>query len=275
MRKKWAIVLCFVVVSIGTLVSQQMSANSPEQGIAKASGGHKRKEQPEGYSDNGSSPNPVSVSQKPATPGSNQARQDSSEDRHIQRWLMYFTGALVGVGFLQVVSMIWQAYLLRGTMKQLQRQVTAQMDATNPLIIAVPKNAIRAAAFFMFDWIPVNAGQTAAFIVETNTHFAAFASLDDIPAIPVYRETVDWSQEPILPGKEGNGDGVALVTAPKTTTDEIGSLVEAGSVRLFAYGRIRYRDIYQRAHETRFGFVWFPEDERFEAGGPDQYNQYT
>jgi hypothetical protein len=195
---------------------------------------------------------------------------------NIPGWLLVGVGFWAGLMALHTLRTIKrQANLMEATVQQIERQVIAQMDATNPIIIAIPENKVRYPRMFSFYWNPVNIGQTAGFIIETNTQFEAFASLDDIPKIPVYRKPFEWSQKPILPGKEGDGDGIGLITKTEMAVGKISKRVENREIRLFAYGRIKYRDIYQRNHETRFGFVWFPEVTRFEVGGPEQYNQYT
>lgn len=288
---------------VGVLVGQDALKGTPKDGIVKQEPSKKGQEAPHAQSNNEPTPTLPPSTPKPATPTANHYRQDSSEESQINLWLMRFTGALAVVGLLQFIAVVWQAILLRqtrgdvsrqadwietqagymskqaglmeATLRQIERQVSAQMDATNPLIIAVPENSVRSVAFFDFDWKPVNAGHTAAFIIETNTHFMAFKSLDDIPDTPVYEQAFEWNQKPILPGQEGDGDGVGLVTEPKMSVTDMDSEVADRKLRLFAYGRIKYRDIYGRGHETRFGFVWFPEVSRFDVGGPEQYNRYT
>lgn len=125
MLKRLVIGLCLVIAPIGALALQKVSSNTPEQRVAKSNGSHKGEKQPEAQDSNNPSPRTLAASPQPSAPRADQPGQKSSEDSQIQRWLMYFTGALVVVGFLQMTIMGFQAWLLRLTWKTIERQTEA------------------------------------------------------------------------------------------------------------------------------------------------------
>ncbi len=104
------------------LTAQQVPSATPEQRVSKASEAHKGKEQPQAQGHDQTAPGPLSSTPQPTAPASDEARQYSGENLHIQRWLMYFTGALAVFALLQVGSMFWQAILLRHTRADVKRQ---------------------------------------------------------------------------------------------------------------------------------------------------------
>src|ERR1700735_4356501 len=111
---KW-LAIAGLIVMAGVVAGQNPSPNAPKKGIAKQDPSkeeqHKPKTQPS------TQPAP-----QPTTATVNKPDQDSSEDRQVQRWLMYFTGALVVVGALQFGGLILQARLLRQTRGDVKRQ---------------------------------------------------------------------------------------------------------------------------------------------------------
>lgn len=181
-----------------------------------------------------------------------------------------FGGILVIVGSLQVA-------LLFGTMRSMQKQVRAQMDATNPLIVVVPHNEVESGDLLLFDWDASNVGLTAAFITEFSTRFVFYSSDDLIPAIPDYGNPYRPHLSPLLPNKIEPGDGVGLTGMPYENPKELWESFSKTKVNwvLYAYGYVKYRDIYKRLHETGYGFRYYPEVGKFEPSGPDGYNYFT
>jgi hypothetical protein len=120
MHKRLAIVGLLALAGIAA--GQQTPAGTPKQSISVQEPSHKGQEQPQTQGNNNSAPDPVPPAPKPTTPTANQSGQNGTQGSEINRWLMYFTGALVVVGVLQFGGMIWQAVLLRETRKDVGRQ---------------------------------------------------------------------------------------------------------------------------------------------------------
>jgi hypothetical protein len=129
-----------------------------------------------------------------------------------------------------------------------------------------------------FEWDIINYGKTPAFVYETATHFLRFDTIAGIPEQPKYKPFVLATQKTVLPTKEHSGDGVAIVG----DYEEIKAKHAAWECVLYAYGYVKYRDIFRRTHETRYGFIFESTstlgvggENSFYAGGPERYNQYT
>jgi len=105
--------LACMIPYVKVSASQQPVASAPGQRITTPGGSHEELEQPKAKSNDQTAPQPMFAAPQPAAPGTNEAAQERGQESEVQRWLMYFTGALVLVGLLQVGSMIWQAGLLR------------------------------------------------------------------------------------------------------------------------------------------------------------------
>jgi hypothetical protein len=114
--------LLIPLAMVGILASQDVSKGTPEQRVVKQEPGKKGQEQPQGQGNNQAATSPIPAAPQPATPTADKPSQNGSEERQIQRWLVYFTGALVVVGVFQFGSMIWQAWLLRTTRGDVKRQ---------------------------------------------------------------------------------------------------------------------------------------------------------
>lgn len=101
-------------------------------------------------------------------------------------------------------------------------------------------------------------GNTPARIVEIAIRYRYVATLADIPPEPDYGNRTPLNDLPLV--KE---ESVGFITflepnaiLPKASTDA----VERQQAFLYAYGIVVYRDVYNRVHETRFGYIYhFPQ----------------
>ena len=109
---------------VGVLAGQDVTKGTPKQGIIKQEPSKKGQEQPHAQNHNQSAidPPPPTAAPQPAAPTHDEAAETSRQNLQIQRWLMYFTGSLAVVGFLQLVLIGWQAVLLRKTREDVHRQ---------------------------------------------------------------------------------------------------------------------------------------------------------
>ncbi len=151
MLKILAIIGLFVLV--GRAASQKAPANPSKARIAKGDGGSEGQKQPHSQSGNQTTPPLVS-----ATPTCDEACQQGRENLQIQNRLVWLTGGLVVVGFLQVASMIWQALLLMRTRNEVHSQVDWMKEQTGRMArqadLMSRQNVIAAAS--------VRAAQTSA-----------------------------------------------------------------------------------------------------------------
>jgi hypothetical protein len=110
------------LAAIGVLAGQDAPKGTPKDEIVKQEAGKKGQEQPQTQGNNQPAANPIPTAPQPTTPQPNESAEASSENLQIQRWLMYLTGALVIVGFLQFLGIILQAALLKQTRSDVSRQ---------------------------------------------------------------------------------------------------------------------------------------------------------
>jgi len=106
----------------GILVSQTAPANPPERRITAQGASSARNEQGKTEKENTNSPQTTSAYVRAAASGDQSKPETEQENLDIQRKLEWFTGGLVAVGILQALTMIWQAWLLRGTLKAIKIQ---------------------------------------------------------------------------------------------------------------------------------------------------------
>jgi hypothetical protein len=118
---KW-LAMVGLLVLVGIISDQNPPAGTPKVGVAKSDGGSKRQEQPNGQPGNQPTPPTVTSTPQPATPACDETCQQGRQNLKIQSRLVWLTGGLVLVGFLQGGSMIWQAILLWKTRDEVHRQ---------------------------------------------------------------------------------------------------------------------------------------------------------
>jgi hypothetical protein len=221
---------------------------------------------PESHSDTTAASNPIPT-------GSQKA---SEEDRATQRKLIWFTGVLAGVGVLQlfVMFLTWLVYRRQATIMTRQTETTRDTERawvianpvdTAPVIGFVPSEGAgnlelhlvgvgqRNVVSFSFK----STGNTPARLVEMTTFYGKVDRLEDIPKEPNYGERVPLNDLPLV-----TGDSIGVVEflepspiLPKAEADAIWRQ----EAFLYAFGIVVYRDVYNRLHETGFGFVYhFP-----------------
>jgi len=137
MLKSLAILALTTVCMSGAQTTPQ---NSPKTGVAKQGTTKAGSNQP--ASDKPSQHSPLSATAyveapRPADQEKSNAEQEGIE---IQRKLEWFTGVLAVVGVLQVLTMIWQAWLLKATRERIARQ-TDLMKRNNVVALAAAKAA--------------------------------------------------------------------------------------------------------------------------------------
>jgi hypothetical protein len=218
-------------------------------------------------------------SQSNTTAASNQAtgsQMASEEDRITQRKLTWFTGVLAGVGVLQlfVMFLTWLVYRSQATI--MTRQTETTRDTERAWVIANPVGEAPVIGFIPSEGAGnlerhlVGAGQrnvvsfsfkstgnTPAKLVEVATFYRKVDRLENIPKEPDYGERVSLNDLPLVTG-DSIGVAESLGPSPILTKAEADAVWQREAF-LYSFGIVVYRDVYNRLHETRFGFVYhFP-----------------
>jgi hypothetical protein len=105
-------------------------------------------------------------------------------------------------------------------------------------------------------------------------------SLGDLLPKPKYGKPVPFQSDPLIPGKTME----TMVYAPMEDSRDYQTIENEFRINgkvLFAYGFVRYEDIFGRMHDTRFGVrseawkTFNPTEDHFVIAGPRAYNKYT
>ena len=180
---------------------------------------------------------------------SEKERSQGDEKSSADWWLMLFTGALVLVGGVQVGVFGLQSRRLRQTVEQMkiteERQLRAYVQA------AISPNSINLITAGQIASLPIsikNSGQTPAYDVELEGRIIPY----DYPLLgnlPDFPKSTDAVRVVINPGQELP---TTLRADNEWTKDEIHLFKCRESIRLYAYGRITYRDAFDKIRHTSF-----------------------
>jgi hypothetical protein len=95
-----------------------------------------------------------------------------------------------------------------------------------------------------------NRGNTMARVVEKRENYSIQASLNELPEAPDYGTKFEWPNGHILaPASES-----VLRRELQVTNAEMWQKIKEGTLVLFVYGYVRYWDVFDREHETRYIF---------------------
>jgi hypothetical protein len=124
-----------------------------------------------------------------------------------------------------------------------------------------------------------NYGATPAWITDAWALFFKTTNLNNLPTEPLYFLTTLPNEIPVAPDSPTAEVNLPLMPNIMLTPDEI-RRVERRELFLYAYGIIKYRDIHGRAHETRWGSVYFVPlgldiFRGMRLNGPPTYNRHT
>lgn len=174
------------------------------------------------------------------------------------------------------------------TLRAIKLQATAMMDADCALCLILWDNFIHldpeapdGALSHCFKWSVSNSGKTPAFIRELASRFIVIDSLDDLPAEPSYPEPREMASisEPVI--SSGTYDRkIYSKLESNLPYQEIETKHRSQECILYAFGFVRYLDVYGREQETRFGVFYNSapapriDIDRFYVGGPKAYNRY-
>ncbi len=138
MLKRLAILGLFgTLATVSLLKGQTAPLSTPKQGIAKPGSSQNGSAQPNPQDSKQAAPNAMTSSQQPTTPTCDEGCQQGRQNLAIQGKLEWFTGVLAIVGVLQVGTMIWQAWLLKGTLSAIQVQAKDARTSTKVTLDAI------------------------------------------------------------------------------------------------------------------------------------------
>jgi hypothetical protein len=224
-----------------------------------------------------SAPSGNSVSQNavPCIICQNQAPQNTGDSKPLWQKPEWLNIGLTATYTVLTVGALIAVYRQNRSIQRIERAILIpvweNMVHLNPESKKGPSHS--------FEWNFVNCGKTPAFIDEIVGHMILVDSIDALPPNPKYGKPVPYLGDPIIHQEKMKNERYS----PMKDEREF-SIIEAeyrsGKKVLFAYGFVRYRDIFDRKHETRFGLQYkaWPEFNHeydgFVVGGPKKYNRF-
>lgn len=115
---------------------QATPQSPPEKRVTKPRSGQDASSQSEAEDSKRSAKEPPSAAAEPSPVTCDEACQQGRENLAIQGKLEWFTGVLAIVGVLQVGTMIWQAWLLKGTLREIGKQADIAANSQRSWIVS-------------------------------------------------------------------------------------------------------------------------------------------
>jgi hypothetical protein len=203
-------------------VSHAVPQNAPEKRVAAQGASGALGEDAKSKNKSADPPSLVTGYLQAPTASDEKESNTEQESLNIQRKLEWFTGVLAGVGVLQVAAMIWQAFLLKGTMKEMSIQaglmkgsLALSVQKEKPVLLM--EQEVEGKEFVSFH--VANRGQTPVRIGTSFVQHAIYESIGDFPEIPPY----NYIGKPkilslLLPGDREFVDAASIPHAEGTQT---------------------------------------------------------
>jgi hypothetical protein len=124
-----------------------------------------------------------------------------------------------------------------------------------------------------------NFGPTPAWITDSFILMIKTENMDYLPTEPLYLWGGLENEIPVAPNGATPEIGIALAPKMMLTPEEIRQIERRESF-IYAYGIVKYRDVHNREHETRWGSIYFvprgfDQVRGFRMAGPKAYNRHT
>jgi hypothetical protein len=174
-------------------------------------------------------------SQKEAAQITNQRDQKATTDW----WLMLFTGVLALVAVLQLLSLVWQ---ISSTKAATEKQLRAYVLPTSAARFRRDGRMTLKIEF-------TNGGQTPAYACTVRM-VEEFPARDVVPNFELPPGSQEQSIFNLAPAHSHNLD-VASAEPPADVQEFLRTAIRA----FYVYGDIRYRDVFDRDHVTRFRYI--------------------
>jgi len=129
-------------------------------------------------------------------------------------------------------------------------------------------------------WTVKSVGNTPARLMEVSVMYRKASSVTDVPRKPNYSETIVLNDLPLV---KADSIGFVAHLQPEAilSRDDYEAVLQQKAL-LYAFGRVLYKDVYNRRHETKFGYVYhFPQSDDAREKGfrrellPAEYNRAT
>jgi hypothetical protein len=117
-------------------------------------------------------------------------------------------------------------------------------------------------------WTIRNGGKTTARVTEKAEAYSVQFSLNGLPEQPNYSLPTLWPDGIVL------APNSTLNCAVRVLNPDPWHQIENGSMILFVYGLVKYRDVFEREHETRYIFR-YDASKAFSADGKLEYSKAT
>jgi hypothetical protein len=268
MLKRWTILTVFgALATIGLLKGQTALLSTPKEGITKPNGGENGKAQPTAQDGKQATPDSVPSTRQPTTPNCDEACQQGHQNLAIQGKLELFTGVLAVVGVLQVLTMIWQAGLLRGTLVQIRTQANhMEMQNRNATSkerarLSVQHQSNAPAIIDGLRVVDIEGGVIVELNLYVNvmnhggTKACSVKASGDIYAAD--GKSPDNRRQWEIPDVIDIDKGISLSPGGPCFIKQMDwKGVENGTHPLHVVGSILYKDIFGDPHETLFHFSW-------------------
>jgi hypothetical protein len=103
-----------------------------------------------------------------------------------------------------------------------------------------------------------NCGKTPAQVLGASLRFTTMDNLEDLPTNPAYGTITPYEGLLLVPQ---DSFGIQEPLAPNPTLNEVdGQAVMNGTKHVYAFGIVKYKDVYGKNHETRVGYrYYFPQ----------------
>jgi hypothetical protein len=271
-----------LVATVGIVIAQ----STPEQRAAKENRNAKAEKSERGDNNPKSSPN-ITVVVKQENASEHQAADHQSEENiDIQRKVVALTRWLVIVGFIQaciLAGTIWAICTQTGTSRTIERAwVIASPVIKNPPLGLMPEvgDPIGSDQRNIFICAIKSVGNTPARLIDATIAYQQIGNLEDIPKEPMY------GKGPLneLPLVKEDSFAVVATLQPNSSLSkqDMVAILTSNKQFLYAYGRVKYKDVFGKEHETRFGYVYHfakggdPRPSEFRRDGlPAAYNRAT
>ncbi len=273
------LVLALLALTVCAL-SQQPSPTPPKAGKEPQQGRSSKSSKADSREDKPKNPQPPDLSVTPqpqvkSTQSGQDKRDESSGNWWTSDWwIVIFTGILTAVAVFQIILMYRQSGYMRDGLEETKKATGAAMLSAEAAkqnsdsfmnserawlilsdirLVAAPHNWRNSVTFCIH-----NCGKTPAFITAVYVNFAPVPILPEpwdcggirhlIPeGAPVPPDTKTQTLEVYT---QGHG----LIEADEITA------IEKGDLGLYFLGKVEYRDIYQRGHQTTWCLKYAPQN---------------
>jgi hypothetical protein len=280
-----ALLMAAFLTTIGVQAPQAKPLRTPEKRVAEGKPSLDTQYPTSAEQQQHPAANVTAICQQPNNTDSSgttnkQEQAQANENLRIQWILTLFTGLLVLVGFLQAITLIWQAVVFSRQTKATEKAAKAAKDSADGLVnserawIVVENAAAENPSFGKLAARPfiMNSGKTIARIKRISLGGGRPRQIGEkLPEIPEYEGFWDFDFV-LVPGREFPSDGAPSVPINM----ENWFAIENRTLKLYLYGLIEYLDLAGNERVTGFCLIREPSSGFHPyLGAPKAYNRAT